>query len=258
MSDIKNKYDSHYKTHYQRHTESKTGSILLTLVLAMLLLLMIFGRIAAVEEEERASPKGIIVNKVVAMRIQNIDKKEQSSVVARTVPPASPKKVRTFTNKESQFSKNKMLPKTPPVKKENVVNNMEKESNRIGEKSIEEIKINDISEDTVVKKGVNESSVVEDEREFDQLLSTLLKYIEEHKSYPNAARRAGYKGIVEISVSFNKNGFITAYSLNKSSSHNLLDSAAIAIIKKLQTVQIKEVSLKKDITIIVPIRYNLD
>jgi protein TonB len=97
-----------------------------------------------------------------------------------------------------------------------------------------------------------------DKAEIDQIIAALVAAVEQHKRYPQAARRAGYEGIVQISVRIDRQGFIRGYELTGGSGRPLLDDAAVAIFRRIGDIRIASVSIDRDLTLIVPVRYALN
>lgn len=89
------------------------------------------------------------------------------------------------------------------------------------------------------------------------ILAVLAQLIERHKDYPKAARRAGYEGVVIMTVSMDKNGVVTDWSLHQGSEHALLDKAAEKTFGRLIGQKIQGANLEDTLRIVVPIKYEL-
>ena len=89
------------------------------------------------------------------------------------------------------------------------------------------------------------------------VLDALAQLIERHKDYPKAARRAGYEGVVVMTVSMDKNGVITGWSLHQGSEHALLDKAAEKSFYRLVGQKIQVANLEDTLRVVVPIKYEL-
>ena len=89
------------------------------------------------------------------------------------------------------------------------------------------------------------------------ILTVLAQLIERHKDYPKAARRAGYEGVVIMTVSMDKNGVVTDWSLHQGSEHALLDKAAEKTFGRLIGQKIQGANLEDTLRIVVPIKYEL-
>lgn len=63
------------------------------------------------------------------------------------------------------------------------------------------------------------------------LLSRLEAYIEEHKNYPEAARRRGTEGTVRISLRIGPKGELRGLRVATSSGSNLLDTASLKLLR---------------------------
>jgi len=97
-----------------------------------------------------------------------------------------------------------------------------------------------------------------DKAEIDQLIAALVAVVEQHKRYPQAARRAGYEGTVEVRVSIDRHGFIRGYELIGGSGRSVLDDAAVAIFRRIEGIRIPAGLIRRDLTLIVPVRYALN
>ncbi len=92
----------------------------------------------------------------------------------------------------------------------------------------------------------------------DQIIAALVAVVEQHKRYPQAAKRAGYEGTVTISVRIDRHGFIRGYELTCGSGRSVLDDSALMIFRRIGDIRIAAVSIDRDLTLVVPVRYALN
>lgn len=90
-----------------------------------------------------------------------------------------------------------------------------------------------------------------------RIVAALVALIERHQDYPNAARRAGYEGVVVMAVSMDKHGVITGWSLNRASAHPVLDRAAEKTFARLVGRKIEGTDLRDGLRVVVPVKYEL-
>ncbi|KAA3626047.1 MAG: energy transducer TonB [Proteobacteria bacterium] len=74
-----------------------------------------------------------------------------------------------------------------------------------------------------------DSALVEQARQ--TYLGLLIAHIEQHKHYPNAARRRRLGGVVEVSFNLHRGGSIEALRVNGQASHPILAQAAEQTVK---------------------------
>ncbi len=60
----------------------------------------------------------------------------------------------------------------------------------------------------------------------------VLDWLDQHKTYPRAAKRVGIEGVVQVRFSVDQDGRLEASGLEKTSGHAILDQAALALIKR--------------------------
>jgi protein TonB len=89
----------------------------------------------------------------------------------------------------------------------------------------------------------------------DTLVSRLVQAIEEHKSYPKAARRARLQGVVQVRVHIDQGAGIAGFELLESSGHKTLDKAAEAVFLKISGIRLYPYRLESALDILVPIRF---
>lgn len=88
-----------------------------------------------------------------------------------------------------------------------------------------------------------------------RLITALLARIEGKKRYPQAARRVGAEGTVEIFFSIDGNGRINSASIKSSSGHRSLDIAASKIADDLNGTSLDVRGVPLGVT--VPVVYSL-
>jgi len=66
----------------------------------------------------------------------------------------------------------------------------------------------------------------------DSYLAMLLRHLQAFRDYPYAARRSGQQGRVTVVVALQGDGAVSAASVETSSGHELLDRAALAMVRR--------------------------
>lgn len=107
------------------------------------------------------------------------------------------------------------------------------------------------------KEVIENTSSSDDSAAIESFLQILTSSIEKNKTYPRVARRAGYEGVVYVEILLGKQGRILRYTLQKSSSHAVLDKAGLRLVKKIASTLQFNGALLEDTVIVVPIRYEL-
>jgi protein TonB len=104
-----------------------------------------------------------------------------------------------------------------------------------------------------------ESSAGEDgavtDREYDALLAYIKDYINKNLVYPAMARRRNIEGIVGVSFEIDSTGAVSAITVYNSSGSQILDNAAVSLVKKIH--QLKNMRIKRKLTLKVNIDYTL-
>lgn len=90
-----------------------------------------------------------------------------------------------------------------------------------------------------------------------RILADLVSLIKQYQDYPKAARRAGYEGVVVMTVFIDRGGVITGWDLNRASAHPILDRAAEKTFEKLRGKRIRGVEEPGGLRVVVPVRYTL-
>jgi len=68
----------------------------------------------------------------------------------------------------------------------------------------------------------------------DQVLGTIKRKIEAHKTYPLVAKKQFWQGISQVRFELHQNGSLKYVQLVQSSGHALLDEAALTAVKQAQ------------------------
>ena len=90
------------------------------------------------------------------------------------------------------------------------------------------------------------------------LLAALISEIEKAKHYPNAARKLGIEGVVNIIVQVDSAGNIVQSKLTNDNSPPLLQKAALATMEKVQRNWSKRANVNnQSLSVTIPIRYAL-
>ncbi len=83
-------------------------------------------------------------------------------------------------------------------------------------------------------------------------------WLAQHRSYPRAARRAGYEGIVWVRFVLDREGGLRGSELMRSSGHALLDRAALDLLRRASPFPALPAEITLDeIELVLPIEYDL-
>jgi TonB family protein len=93
--------------------------------------------------------------------------------------------------------------------------------------------------------------------EFGPYLAGFRQRIQESLVYPLAARRRGLAGRVEIEVVLEPSGRIRDVAVVSSSSHALLDEAAVEAVKSLQPLPLPEQAKRQALRVRLPVVFQL-
>jgi protein TonB len=93
--------------------------------------------------------------------------------------------------------------------------------------------------------------------EFGPYLAGFRRRIQELVVYPLAARRRGLAGRVEIEVILEPSGRVRDVAVVASSSHSLLDEAAIEAVRSLQPVPLPETLPRRPLRVRLPVVFDL-
>lgn len=94
--------------------------------------------------------------------------------------------------------------------------------------------------------------------DYGWLAESLWKRIEQLKRYPSLARTRRWEGKVILEAVIRDDGTIMELRIEESSGHAILDQDALAVVKKASPLQLRHSLGQPQITILVPISYNLD
>ncbi len=87
----------------------------------------------------------------------------------------------------------------------------------------------------------------------------LRSWIEHHKTFPTIVRRLGISGQVSLRFEVDQEGFFHNVSITRSSSHQILDKTALALLKKVGSYRpFPKGWDKKRISVKLPIQYILN
>jgi len=84
----------------------------------------------------------------------------------------------------------------------------------------------------------------------------LAAWLQEHKTYPEAARRDGVEGRVTLRFTMDRAGMVTDVALVRGSGSTVLDEAAIALLRGSR-LPAPPAPAPDHISITLPIRYSL-
>ena len=93
--------------------------------------------------------------------------------------------------------------------------------------------------------------------EYGAYLSRMRGRIQEALRYPPAARRRGLKGTVLVEILIRPDGAITGVSVTSSSSHRLLDDAALEAVRSLPPQPFPAGLLPRPLSVQVPVVFDL-
>ena len=88
----------------------------------------------------------------------------------------------------------------------------------------------------------------------DQVLAELLAVVEENKTYPRRARQTGQQGEVQLAVEIGPDGRVVSVTIRKKHASALLNRAAL---KAAEPLEGRPTKLRKAVTIVVPVRFEL-
>ncbi len=92
----------------------------------------------------------------------------------------------------------------------------------------------------------------------ETVLWDLLRRIEQFKSYPRAARRAGIEGTARVWMEIDRDGVLRGQRLESSSGHRILDEAALLLVRRAAPYPPPRGSVAERIEVVLPVNYRLD
>jgi protein TonB len=88
--------------------------------------------------------------------------------------------------------------------------------------------------------------------------TSLVRHLEQYKRYPSAAQDRGEEGVVMLGFSVDRNGYVLANRIVRSSGHPALDDEVMTMIKRAQPLPPFPASMTEDkLDLTVPIRFSL-
>jgi len=88
--------------------------------------------------------------------------------------------------------------------------------------------------------------------------TSLVRHLEQYKRYPSAAQEHGEEGVVVLGFSVDRNGYVLAHRIVRSSGHSSLDDEVMAMIERAQPLPPFPPSMPEDkLDLTVPIRFSL-
>jgi protein TonB len=100
--------------------------------------------------------------------------------------------------------------------------------------------------------------VAGDDESVDQYLSDLSRHLSRYREYPRRARRLGQEGTPVVEFEFDRNGKLLEARLRDSSSHRLLDQAAIQLLRDASPLpEVPDSMVGKSFTYTLPVGYKL-
>jgi protein TonB len=93
--------------------------------------------------------------------------------------------------------------------------------------------------------------------EYAAYLARVRQHIQDSLRYPPAARRRGIAGTVQLEISIAADGAISAVSVTTSSSHEVLDRAAVAAAEAAPRVPFPDDVRPRPLRVRLPVRFEL-
>ncbi|HUI14130.1 MAG TPA: energy transducer TonB [Xanthobacteraceae bacterium] len=88
--------------------------------------------------------------------------------------------------------------------------------------------------------------------------TSVVRHLEQYKRYPSAAQERGEEGVVLLGFSVDRNGYVLARRIVRSSGHAALDDEVMAMIERAQPLPPFPTSMMEDkLDLTVPIRFSL-
>lgn len=88
--------------------------------------------------------------------------------------------------------------------------------------------------------------------------SLLMAWLNQYKTYPAEAKKQKQQGVVSVQFTVNSNGDVVSRSIKKSSGHQLLDTAALAMFDAATPLPpIPEFMQRDRLTLVLPVEFSL-
>ena len=242
-----------YDTPISRTTEASTGNRLaFTLVIAFIFHAMLtIGVNPTITENARRSPSPIQVNLVR----EHVDEpqgqkllKEDVSIKSAPTPQSIP------SSEEINHSKNQETPsfKIPIAKKSALVPNAKQLINRALAMASSTGEIQSELESDEPKVRHKYISVNTKDYKYAAYMEAWRAKVERigNMNYPNKAREKELSGNLSLDVSLRQDGTVKEINIRRSSGHNVLDEAAIEIVRLAAPFAPFPTSIKKEVDIL--------
>ena len=103
--------------------------------------------------------------------------------------------------------------------------------------------------------GTSDAKSPKQEADYFALISA---HLNRRKTYPAQARQARQQGVVTIRFTLDRSGAVSAVAIKRSSGHDLLDQATLALLARVAPLPRMPASFQRDsITLSLPIEYSL-
>jgi protein TonB len=85
----------------------------------------------------------------------------------------------------------------------------------------------------------------------------VMELLERNKRYPSDARSRRQQGVVQLTVTMDRQGHVTASRVTRSSGFVSLDREALALVLRVQPLPPPPAEIPGPVTLVVPIRFNI-
>jgi len=161
-------------------------------------------------------------------------------------PPAKPIVERPAPEPVVEMEKPAPKPAIKPVK----VAEIQVTKSRVG---ADKNAVTPVASTATQQENAGKSDMAEKKR----LLASLRHFINQEKTYPRRARRAGYTGSVTVRITISPEARISAYEITEVNGHRYLRRGAEITMQRLMGKTLGAFSLGQELKVVVPISYRL-